>query len=43
MEELKTADLLVITGYGLSVDDQAEIVKQENAESGVRLFCRYGD
>ena len=31
MEELKTADLFVIAGYGLSVDDKAEI-KQENAE-----------
>ena len=31
MEELKTADLFVVAGYGLSVDDQAEI-KQENAE-----------
>lgn len=31
MEELKTADLFVIAGYGLSVDDQAEI-KHENAE-----------
>ena len=31
MEELKTADLFVIAGYGLSAGDQAEI-KQENAE-----------
>ena len=31
MEELKTADLFVVAGYGLSADDQAEI-KQENAE-----------
>ena len=31
MEELKTADLFVVAGYGLSAGDQAEI-KQENAE-----------
>jgi len=38
MEELKTADLFVIAGYGLSAGDQAEI-KQENADVEFGYFA----